>query len=440
MGYIAVLAAMYLAWFYPDFFSRPLIVVPAFSLLAMLGLKRKKDGFAVMILLMFIVTMSALAEACPSFAVDEGKISALYGSVIQDSSQKKYRSTGLRLLVYAAADKKGNLYSANGSVYVIAGQCDVIYGDEVKCIGRFSGPVFYADSCNLVERELEAVFRQKAMSWIKNRLDYAGDAGELGMRLLLGYGYDGDFGLSENARKAGLAHVLALSGMHLSIIASVITKPLSIVFGKKRAGRIVNIVLLFFSYLSGWRPSLVRAFIFRMLLSRHIDMEEAFMLSYILLFMLFPYAVIDLGAVYSFISLSGIFILSDKLDESIRSILPIPYPLSVSCAASASAIAATVPLTFMVFSGYQIGAIVTSFPFSFLISLYMGVTLIVLFIPCLSPILQLLYGIMEKAFSLSASFPEAFAITPYIYLVIAIMTVMITGFLIRWAVDRKTRK
>ena len=94
----------------------------------------------------------------------------------------------------------------------------------------------------------------------------------------------------------------------------------------------------------------------------------------------------------------------------------------------------------MVFSGYQIGAIVTSFPFSFLISLYMGVTLIVLFIPCLSPILQLLYGIMEKAFSLSASFPEAFAITPYIYLVITIMTVMITGSLIRWAVDRKTRK
>ena len=139
MGYIAVLAAMYLAWFYPDFFSRPLIVVPAFSLLAMLGLKRKKEGLAVMILLMFIVTMSALAEACPSFAVDEGKISALYGSVIQDSSQKKYRSTGLRLLVYAAADKKGNLYSADGSVYVIAGQCDVIYGDEVKCIGRFSG-------------------------------------------------------------------------------------------------------------------------------------------------------------------------------------------------------------------------------------------------------------------------------------------------------------
>ena len=355
--YIAVIGAVYSSWFYPEFFSRPLVIIPVFSVLLLAG-KREAVRY-LLVLSIFMVTMFSLSSATPDISIERDAVSTLYGKVIQDSSKKRGRSTGYRVMLEAVSDNKGNLFSADGSIYVIAPSSDFIYGDIVRSDGYFSGEIFISGSARLIERSPAASLRHHASSWIKSRLRSAGEAGELGMRLILGYGEEGVFALSENARKSGLAHVLALSGMHLSIIALIISKPLRLIFGR-RSGGIIDIILFLFSFLSGWRPSLVRAFIFRMLY-RNLGMDEAFMLSYVILLSLFPESVIDLGAMYSFISLGGIFILSDILDESVRSILPIPYSFSVSAAASAAALIFSIPLTIDVFGSYQLGAIITSF-------------------------------------------------------------------------------
>ena len=425
-GYIAVIGAVYSSWFYPEFFSRPLVIIPVFSVLLLAG-KRNAARY-LLVLSIFMVTMFSLSTAIPDISIERDAVSTLYGKVIQDSSKKRGRSTGYRVMLEAVSDNKGNLFSADGSIYVIAPSSDFIYGDIVRSDGYFSGEIFISGSARLIERSPAASLRHHASSWIKSRLRSAGEAGELGMRLILGYGEEGVFALSENARKSGLAHVLALSGMHLSIIALIISKPLRLIFGR-RSGCIIDIILFLFSFLSGWRPSLVRAFIFRMLY-RNLGMDEAFMLSYVILLSLFPESVIDLGAMYSFISLGGIFILSDILDESIRSILPVPYSFSVSAAASAAALIFSIPLTIDVFGSYQLGAIITSFPFSALISGYMGLSIAVVLFPFISPVLSALYVAMEKASEVAAVFPEFSAPLEYILLVAASLFIILIGCII----------
>ena len=209
--------------------------------------------------------------------------------------------------------------------------------------------------------------------------------------------------------------MLALSGMHLTIIASILSVPLRFL-GKGTRRIIITLFLIFFSFLSGWRPSLLRALIFRILLERKTGLDEAFIASAVILFAVQPSAAADLGAEYSFISLAAIFLLSSRIDRGLRSLLPLPPSFSLSAAASIAALIFSVPLTLSVFGSYQLGAIVTSLPLTAMISLYMGLSIAVLIIPQLSPLLEVAYAVVRWAFRVSAVFPDIISPLPYLVL------------------------
>ena len=109
--------------------------------------------------------------------------------------------------------------------------------------------------------------------------------------------------------------------------------------------------------------------------------KMAFILSFLLLLIIFPESSLDLGAIYSFLSLGGIFLLSEELEKALRFILPLPYALSLSISSSVSALVFSIPLTISVFGSYQLGAVITSFPFNALISIYMILSLLAVFLP-----------------------------------------------------------
>ena len=419
MYYLVTIAAIYIIRFFPSFFSRPLLVLPLLAAAAVLLLSTEEGSLhAIITALLFALIAEAVCFASPRFSIPEEEASAMYGTVIQDSQQKKGRTAGFRIMLKASEDRRGNIFSADGNVYVISEQSDFYYGDEIYIRGEMAGPVIYASDARLIERRSISDFRIKAIGYIKERFrSFRG--GELSALLVLGTGSDGFFGLSDDARRSGLSHVLALSGMHLSIIAILIRKPLILVFGRSGGRASLYIVLLLFAFLSGWRPSLVRALIFRIIAGMKLPMEESFILSFVLLLMLFPGSVSDLGAQYSFISLGGIFLMSGQLEKAIRFFLPIPSGLSSSIAASCAALIFSIPLTVSVFGSYQLGAIITSFPFSFLISIYMILSLLMIPFPCLSWILQILYGFIEWAFRIAGRFPETDCLVPYFILVIA---------------------
>ena len=232
MYYLVTIAAIYIIRFFPSFFSRPLLVLPLLAAAAVLLLSTEEGSLhAIITALLFALIAEAVCFASPRFSIPEEEASAMYGTVIQDSQQKKGRTAGFRIMLKASEDRRGNIFSADGNVYVISGQSDFYYGDEIYIRGEMAGPVIYASDARLIERRSISDFRIKAIGYIKERFrSFRG--GELSALLVLGTGSDGFFGLSDDARRSGLSHVLALSGMHLSIIAILIRKPLILVFGR----------------------------------------------------------------------------------------------------------------------------------------------------------------------------------------------------------------
>ena len=413
----AVTVLIYLNHAVPWVLSRPLLYIPI-SVLIILSIIQKSIDRALeflFIVLLIIVLSSASSAAIVSSGIAEGEAYALYGRVSQDSVQRKGRSVGFRIEADAVEDRHGSVFTARGSVYVIADQTELYRGDFVRCSGRFSGPVFISSGSAILSRPLLTSFRRSLVMDLKERLGSAGEAGELSMRLLLGSGELGVYGLSDDARSAGLAHVLALSGMHLTIIAAFLSIPLSFL-GKDKRRFIITPFLIFFSFLSGWRPSLLRALIFRMLLERKLALDEAFIASAVMLFTIQPSSSVDIGAEYSFISLAAIFLLSGRIDRGLRSLLPLPPAFSLSVSASAAALIFSIPLTLSVFGCYQLGAIVTSLPLTAMISLYMGLSIAVLAFPPLSPLLELAYRAVRWAFGISAVFPDIVSPVPYLAL------------------------
>ena len=407
---------IYMNHFVPWVFSRPLLLLSLSALSASFLINRIESALMILMLLMLFLSFSSYRSGLNAgIAIDE--ITAVHGYALQDSSQKKERMSGFRLEVIAVEDRKGSVFSSHGELYVLSDAATIMHGDRVRVAGRIDGELIVG-STSLISRSYISKLRHSIVYGIKTRLMRLGEAGELSMRLLLGSGEYGVYTLSEDARHAGLSHVLALSGMHLSILASILSLPLSLLPYKRLKYIVITSFLLFFSFLSGWRPSLLRALIFRLLIQNKVELDEAFMLSALILFSLFPSASSDLGAEYSFISLGGIFLLSKPLDRSLRFLLPLPPSVSLSASASISALLFSIPLTITTFGSYQIGAIITSLPLTGAISTYMGLSLIVLFLPFLSPLLSLSYIVVERLFALSAFLPETTSLFPYILMIV----------------------
>ncbi len=253
-----------------------------------------------------------------------------------------------------------------------------------------------------------------------------GREGELASLLLLGIGSSGSSDISARARKAGLSHTIALSGMHLTILSSLFIKLMFFIEDKRVKRAIAYIPLFAFVYISGWRASLLRAFIFKASME-FADDDIAFFLSDVILLMLFPYHVDDLGLIYSFLALSGILIISPYVSHFMRA-LSMPKLFSDSVSATLGALTFSIPVTYKLFGSYQLSSILTSYPASILIMLYMYLSLIAIFSRHVNIAMSYLHLVIVKLFDLGALIPEINVMLPYLIMLIIVLAVTIFSF------------
>ncbi len=415
MSYLAVPLVIFVFWAVPAAPSDPLPALFVIMVLAACSAAAGLQGLSLALVecaALLLAVLRFMPDASPSYGIEAHAVRAVIAEAQQDSVQRRYRSVGFRATLVAAEDGEGMLSSASGSVYVISSQADAASGDRLYLPGRVSGPVFYADGAVLISHSPLSSIRVMMRSAIRERLSVHGEAGELALRLILGTGEWGMYEAGDAARMAGLAHVLALSGMHLSILAMIASRMLFFLPSKVREAAIVCF-LAFFTFLSGMRPSLLRAFIYRLALRFSSSGEDGFALSALILFAFYPEAAVDLGAQFSFIALGGIFLLSGAIDEGIRTLLPIPYRVSSAVSSSMAALLFSIPLTVMAFGSYTLGSIITTMPANALVTAYMGVSLAVLAFPPLGIVMELLFMAASAFFSLAAAVPMADDMVPY---------------------------
>ncbi len=128
--------------------------------------------------------------------------------------------------------------------------------------------------------------------------------------------------IEENFKNSNLTHMLAVSGAHISYILLGITFVLK-KSGKKISKIITILFLIFFMALTNFTPSVMRASIMAILeliselCYRKSDIYQNLALSSLIILILNPYSILNIGFQLSFAGTIGIIVFHNKLSETI---------------------------------------------------------------------------------------------------------------------------
>lgn len=284
---------------------------------------------------------------------------------------------GLGLYVYdstysLSSSQPGDVYSAYGTVK----SADRKYGSRYYTY--VSDGVFLILSTDkparfLGEHPTRLYLPEKLSEVLSSRLDmlFTGDIKAFLKSLMLGDRTDfyGDASLQVSMSRAGIMHIIAVSGMHVSFLVGFI----SLVFGAgKRSARVSFFLVWFFVLLTGAGPSAMRAgfmqsmAIIAPLMGRENDGLTALSFSLAVILILNPYACTSASLQLSFGAMAGLMLFSNRISSALNKVFSINrkrralrYVTGV-ISSSASIMAVTVPLTAVLFGSVQVLSVFTN--------------------------------------------------------------------------------
>ena len=371
-------------------------------------LRRIATGLAATSLLILLLS-TILLSAEVSYGFPEEDVTAVYGIVSQDSVVGKWDRRRISLSLKECFIQGGESASARGLVNVTYPDGVRLYsGDAVLFIGKVDD---YGFSVGV-------------------------DEANLAIMLTLGYSAQEDFLLTELARDSGTSYVLALSGMHLSLLAMLLRFTLKPLVGERRARLLALLVVSLYVFLIGPRPSIIRAWLLSavFLLFRGIRGHDALMATFVLQGLLFPEGLTTLASTYSYLSLVGIMSLSGFLKESLDNLVLLPSFIATNMTASLAALLFTCPLSYLVFGEYQLSVILTGGLASVLVYIYMVLSLASLAVP-LPSLLSLVYKACGVVMDFGASFPMC--TSPWGYIVLLLIS--LSGIMLSAILNAKRR-
>lgn len=279
----------------------------------------------------------------------------------------------------------GKLYSSskqNAFLYESGGYCTFK--------GRLSQSGFYVRECSAAWwpptcRGRLAHLRALCRLHFKRLMYSWGSGGGLLLALLCGAREYTETATQDSFRRAGLSHILALSGMHLSMFSAI-----AMFFGKragiKKLTFILRIVTLFaFVWFAGFSPSLTRAFICAMLMiaaaiagARKPDTFSILCFSFLLQSAICPQDIHSVAFILSYGALAGILLTSRFFNMFYSKFSPRMIASSLSAATGAQTV--TAPISLKIFGSFSPIGIVSSTVVSPFVTvfIYSGLFLILL--------------------------------------------------------------
>lgn len=170
-------------------------------------------------------------------------------------------------------------------------------------------------------------------------------------------GFSSDF--LENLRRVGVMHVIAASGMNVTMVGGFIFY-VFISFLRRQVAIILTILgILFYAFLAGFEPSIARASIMGIIafsaqvLGRQKDSFYALLLTGFLMLFISPKLIFDIGFQLSFLSTLGILFIPNFFKRN-------KSPLFSDFLTTFSAQIATLPILLSAFGTYSIVSIVVN--------------------------------------------------------------------------------
>ena len=304
----------------------------------------------------------------------------------------------------------GKLYSASygkGAVLCESGARLFLSGAAGK------GGVFFvskAESLGWGQSISGKLARLRALSRLQfRRLMYAwGGAGGLLLALLSGSREYTDSAVSDAFRNAGLSHILALSGMHLSLVSGIALFAGMKIFGKTKSYIFQFCAVSLFVWFAGFSPSLLRAFLCSVLLLlcsvcgiAGADTVLILCAAFILHAVIAPAHILSAAFMLSYGALLGILLFSETLNAFL--IRALPEKFSAPLSASLGAQTLTAPVTLSLFGTFMPVGIVATALVSPLVTVfvYAGIVCIALslalpfFAPLAVAVMNAIYGLIK---------------------------------------------
>jgi competence protein ComEC len=256
--------------------------------------------------------------------------------------------------------------------------------------------------------------------------------GGLALALLLGIRDNLDTNFAAQYRDAGCSYILALSGMHLAILVSLISFLLQKPLGLRAAAIAGSVIIIAYCFIVGPLPSLNRAALMYLLgvvstlgmLKR--DMLSLLCMAFLIQIVFTPAAGFSLSFVLSYLALAGILVIGKAINGALMGKIPalLLQPLS----ASLGAFIATAGVSAWFFNDLRPVGILAGLALAPLATVFMVLSIVWLgidfIIPALSflpgKVLSLLYWLMEKIAALAAAAPGVRA-NPFLVLFLSLL-------------------
>lgn len=219
-----------------------------------------------------------------------------------------------------------------------------------------------------------ALLRQKVMDLISN--SFPTDVAPFARALLLGDTSQLSYKTESNLSISGLRHIAAVSGLHVSILFSVVY-----VFAGRRKWLTVLIgipVLIVFMAMAGFSPSIMRAGIMQMLMllalaiSKEYDPPTALAFAVLTMLVCNPLTITSVAFQLSVASVTGIFLFSRRINGWILDAKRLGkftlhpflgktvHTIAGSISVSVSALLTTTPLTAIYFGSVSLMSVLTN--------------------------------------------------------------------------------
>ncbi len=355
-------------------------------------------------------------------------IKQLQGTVVDDSRLSQSGKRWFVLDLDYALDAVGNREPANGRVHVLfPDSLEVLSGQRLSVYGSFlDGGEWFSASKLLVDGYRNSYFRlrgQLRKRFLGELRVLPASSAVLLEALLAGSLDSMPINTRRIFRENGLMHVLALSGMHIGIMAALPVFFFRRLFGLRPALIFTAILLGCYVLLVGPRASLLRAAFFFLftgvwILARRRPWNIVILAQCFLVLSFFvPSLLDDVGFQLSFLTLAGIMVFSPSLMALFGGALPEPGRLVYGpIAAGVAASLAGLPLSMLLWGmWYPQGILLTVIvvPLAMLV-MYLGLALLAAYL-CMLPwqfliplehlielVSRILVGVLETTSGLGA--------------------------------------
>jgi competence protein ComEC len=313
---------------------------------------------------------AAFLPAAPS------RITSFTASVTQDSAVSRTGSTLIRArLATATSAPAGISGAARGAVLVILdGDYRFAMGERLQVraalaaslAGHPEAYVSFVHRPDIESRGYSSAWgerRAAAREWLHRVFERAGyPVSALMEALIIGSREEIPARLSDAFLRTGSLHILALSGLHVTLLYGLIGGALGFLRGRWARFLPATVLLLGYQVLAGFMPSLLRATVMILAagiawcLDRDGEPLNALALSGIVLLLVDPFQARAVSFQLSFLAMAGILVIGPLVRRPLEGRLPrwILAPLALSLGAQA----ATLPLVALSFGAWYPSGIV----------------------------------------------------------------------------------